>query len=220
MDMLSKRFVSSIASSLLICFSLFATSASAALIGLSVLGSGSCSNVNSSLQVDDQKISIEKNMNSIAPCDLEFTLFGTSSFVVDNLFFSERVFNNSGIAWGDYHFILGVGSGMDFIESDNNDGRHFRRESGMLSSNSDFAQILIDPSDLAPDSLDFGSGSGVDIGAFTDFDFALAGLFDSDQDGEVTFTIRQIPSIAEPSTVGLAGLSAIGLLLLRLKRKT
>ncbi|CAM3832268.1 hypothetical protein [Rheinheimera salexigens] len=217
MDMLSNRVVSPFVLLLTFCFSLFFIPANASLLGLSVLGSGSCSNVNSRLE--GQEIFLDKQMNAIAPCDLEFTLFGTSSFVVDNLLFSERVFNDSGIAWGDYHLILGIGFGIDFEESDNNDSRHFRRESGMLPSNSDFAQILLDPSDLAPDSLDFGGGTGVDFGAYTEFNFALAGLFDSDGDGEITFTIRQIPTISEPSTVSLLGFSVIGLLLLNLKRK-
>lgn len=187
----------------------------ATILGHNVLSSGSCSNVNT--QLVGQEMLIEKTMNSIEPCDLDITLFVTSSFVIDNLSITENVLNNTGIDWDDYHLILGSGFGDQFMESDNNDSLHFRRESGMLPTNNDFAQIPLDPTELDPDSLDFFGGTGVENGDTTTFDFAIAGLFDGDADGRITFTLRQIPSISEPSSFALMGLM-VGLLMLRRKQ--
>lgn len=140
-------------------------------------------------------ITVEKTANDIDPFDIEIETTGGQQ-TMDII---ETVFNESGIDWLDYHFILGTGLGEDFVPSTAGDGLGFR---SALSVGQLFPNL-----DLSEDEAGF-DGATVLVGDPAGFELSIA----LPGDDNFTFTLRQYPTvIPEPSTAILCGLALIGL---------
>ncbi len=163
---------------------------------------------------DDLKI-----FNSLAPIDLVFDAElsgGTTEYL-----FEEAVTNNTGFAWRDFHFELGVGTGDDFW--------------GFLdiSLPPDIALPDFDTPDRDPtpisdqfaalvheDFMLWWSDGLIEPGETVDFEFSLdvpddflgADLYSS-------FTLRQVATVPEPATVNLIALGLVTFGYMRLRRR-
>ena len=129
----------------------------------------------------------------LLPFDKEITVTGgLESIIID-----ETVLNASGTEWTDYHLILGRGLGGQFEPIDGLDGLAF------LSASSDAFDGAIQ---VSPGEFLFHGGL-LAPGEEASFRLELS----LPQGDPVTFTLRQIPSVPEPATMGLLTLAAAGL---------
>ena len=142
----------------------------------------------------DQLI-ITKWANDMGPFDLEITVTGG----IDPINILEEVYNNTGIAWTDYHFELGYGLGPAFQRSSSTDGLFF-------ISGSSLAFPLMTPIGTPEwDELSFAGGT---VPPLSWADFNLWVDLPNGVDPFI-FTLRQWPTtsvIPEPAALVLAAL--------------
>ncbi|OQB82395.1 MAG: PEP-CTERM motif protein [Planctomycetes bacterium ADurb.Bin126] len=140
-----------------------------------------------------EQLNLVKTATDLLPFDKEITVTGgLESIIID-----ETVLNASGTAWTDYHLILGHDLGGQFEPIDGLDGLAF------LSASSDAFDGAIQ---VSPGEFLFHGGL-LAPGEEATFRLELT----MPQGDQVTFTLRQIPSVPEPATMGLLTLAAAGL---------
>ncbi|OQB82394.1 MAG: PEP-CTERM motif protein [Planctomycetes bacterium ADurb.Bin126] len=140
-----------------------------------------------------EQLILDKIATDLLPFDKEITVTGGLESIIIN----ETVLNASGTAWTDYHLILGHDLGGQFEPIDGLDGLAF------LSASSDAFDGAIQ---VSPGEFLFHGGL-LAPGEEATFRLELT----MPQGDPVTFTLRQIPSVPEPATMGLLTLAAAGL---------
>jgi hypothetical protein len=138
---------------------------------------------------------VEKTFTSIA--DLPIIVNGGPSTGTDILHIDERVRNNTGVDWTDFHFM------MTPIDANPNLSVSFLN---VTNPTGDWTSIT-----PAPDMLTLVGH--VPAGGIFSLSFDLA--ISSDKDAYNLFAIHEVPSVPEPSTLALLGCSLVGLLRVR-----
>lgn len=161
----------------------------------------------------------DKTLSDLDNFDMEILVTGIMVMGNSTIILDERVFNNTGLTWQDYHFTLGTGGfgAQPFAESTELDDLFFLTDGANapmnLGGNFNNPPMFDEP--LAPDDLTWLAGSGVAPGTFTRFRVAInvSDLIDGTADGSARFTLRQRATVPEPTTLlllctGLAGVAA------------
>jgi hypothetical protein len=144
---------------------------------------------------------IQKTFTSpTAPIDIVFNV--NNSQGVTEYLLAEGVFNGSGVAWNDYHIQLGFGTGAGFTLANPAFGLQF--DNTPAPSSADFPSTA-----LAGQKLDFSNGLvPANSGASLQYTIDVP---DSAAAGSYQFTVRQFPSVPEPSAFVLAASGIAGL---------
>ncbi|NQU23146.1 MAG: PEP-CTERM sorting domain-containing protein [Candidatus Nealsonbacteria bacterium] len=171
-------------------------------------GNGSAS-VDPAFEPGSEEIRIFKEFTAMGPIDTQFSLEPGGASIM-GLFIREEITNNTGVAWGDYHFQLGFGLGDEFTPSGVDDGLSFVIDNPMLyQSDHSIAfpnNLPGNPDGQGWDSWDFWGGNVQPNGT------VILGLQLADTGQRSSFTLRQQPSpIPEPSTLILLTMGAVGL---------
>jgi hypothetical protein len=152
---------------------------------------------------------IQKTFTSnTTPLDIVFNV--NNSQGVTEYLLAEGVFNATGTAWIDYHIQLGFGTGSSFTLANPSFGLQF--DNTPAPSSTDFPT-----SALSPQKLDF-SGGNVPSNHGASLAFTID-VPDSATAGSYQFTVREFPSVPEPSAFVLAGLGIAGLVTRRWLRR-
>lgn len=177
-------------------------------------------------------INISKVFQAVAPIDIEFEVLnsqGTTEYYLE----SDSVTNFTGVDWYDYHFQLGFFLGNNFVKSNLFDFLDFDTPDRDPTPTSSIFTILDhQANDIgwsggivravpnAPNTVVFTLSIDIpDADALEMPDDALI----RDAAGNVIgyrFTLRQFPTIPEPSSFMLVGLGALGLFGLRRRRRS
>ncbi len=173
---------------------------------------------------------VSKTFDHIGPIDMVFEVMNTDG--TTEYLFDEFVLNNTGVAWSDYHVMLGFGTGATFIPSGDGDFLDFDQPypQNPASTHSIFASITPQAN---PDAIDFVNGvQGDGFGASITFpvdvpDHDSPGSIPSayhitDPSGAVigyTFTLRQYPTVPVVPVPAALPLGVAGLGLLALVRR-
>jgi len=148
----------------------------------------------------------QKDFWSVDYIDVEFLVTdsgGTTEYV-----FREGVNNGTGVDWTDYHLVLGYGTGGSFVASGPGDGLDF--DAPDEDSVYDFGPFTT--LTITEDTID-AEGGVLPYLAFAEFYFPI-----DVPDGIDSFTVRQLPTIPEPASLGLLALG--GFALMRRRRLT
>lgn len=151
------------------------------------------------------------NAGGFGILDYEFNLAesgGTTEY-----FFTTNVVNNSGVAWNDFHFQLGFGTGNDFVPAAAGAGLDFDSPDASSAPTSSVFSILerqANSVNWSGATVNFlGGGAGAPFSsAFTlsiDVPDGLAALHPQ---GVNRFTLRSFPTarqVPEPATAALLG---------------
>lgn len=169
----------------------------------------------------DNSIARKSFFDGICDSDVQFMVSNTAAITF--LAFTESVVNLTGQTWIDYHIRLGFGSGQNFISSNPQDGLTFPIAPAPTSDK--FINLT-----RTGDNLSWDQGSVNDNVAFT-FTIAIPNFNTSMPEQAITpcpagqqapcytFTLRQTPTVPEPTTFLLVGTGVIGILLFRRRRR-
>ncbi len=141
----------------------------------------------------------QKDFGSIDYIDIDFRV--TDSGGTTEYLFREGVNNSTGIDWTDYHLILGFGTGASFVPSTPGDGLDF--DSPDQDSLYDFGPFTT--LTITEDTIDAEGGIFPYL-SFFEFYFPI-----DVPDGITQFTIRQLPTIPEPTSLALLALAGVAL---------
>ena len=162
------------------------------------------------------------NAGGFGILDYEFNLADSAG--TTEYFFTTNVVNNSGIAWNDFHFQLGFGTGATFVPVGAGSGLDFDTADGDPAPSSSVFPVLNHQEDIVEWSgatVNYLGGAG---GAPFSVAFTLSidvpdGLTALHPQGENRFTLRSFPTaqqVPEPTTVALVG---VGLAWSTLRRR-
>jgi hypothetical protein len=149
----------------------------------------------------------QKHYTGIGPVDLVFDVSNTGG--VTEYYFTEGVFNDTGLNWSAYHLELGFGHGTGFVASAPGDGLDF--DAPTFNSPFQFNPSPgFFPTVSATEDDIYASG-----GVMANLTFAGYFRFPVDvPDGITSFTVRQSPvpsGVPEPGSLTLAAFGLAGL---------
>ena len=178
-------------------------------------------NDNSSIPFEGNVAVISKLFDASEPLDIVFDVDNSSG--VTEYHIAEGMANVSGFGFIAYAFELGFGTGANFVRSNLTDGLDF--DTPNLDPGPTSARF--NTMAHSPDLLRFSQGT-VPTGmtdAYTlsfdvpDFNANLMPASALRPGGGYSFTLRQIPVIPEPGTIGIAVLSALAWTVFALRRR-
>jgi PEP-CTERM motif len=172
-------------------------------------------------------VGLNKDFAGVGPIGIEFTILnsgitipGTTEYFFDELR-GLGIINHTGVAWTDFHFELGFGSGAGFVQANPASGLDFdtpNRDPTPTASNFTILNHQAETIDWSGGSILNGQTAfftfSVDV---PDWSAAIPVGFETrDSQGNITgyrFALRQTPSIdapvPEPGTLALTGLGML-----------
>lgn len=157
-----------------------------------------------------------KSFNSICSMDIVFTV--TNNGALGQVAFRETVANISGQTWTDFHMQLGFGFGSQFTPVPGNCGVGFTTVPMPTSGSFNLRGV-------SSSSIDWGGGRPVPTGTSAVFGFSI-NVEDlspcipvgSRLPNGYVFTLRETPTIPEPTTMFLLGTGLAGIAIKLRKR--
>lgn len=144
--------------------------------------------------VSPNPLTVVKNFTMFAPIDMSFSV--TNSGGVTSYLFDETVANNTGVNWTDFRFILGTGTGAAFVPLAPGSVVEFDPTNPAgADSFSDGVQTEVTVTWTGPPGIANG-GVGIFEVQILVFDIAPPAT-------GYDFTLRESPSVPEPSSVAL-----------------
>jgi hypothetical protein len=145
--------------------------------------------------------SLAKTFTSVGPLDFSFPATpngGTVTYLV-----TEGITNDTNQTWTDYHEQLGTGTGSAFVPG--NTPVQF-----LLPTDTSYTNPAFPTRSVTASEIDYTGGAVVPLEAIT-LTFSIT-VPDSVTGGVYDFTLRQYPTVPEPTTLSLLSLGSIGLL--------
>ncbi len=148
-------------------------------------------------------LDVSKTFNTLDPIDIVFTVINSGG--ITSYLFDEDVTNNTGFDWTDYHFVIGVGVGANFVPGVG--GGLVQFDPSNPAGNTAFATGF-----QGAITVDWFPPGGHANGATELYDVQLLIFDTADPSGTYQFTLRQYPTIPEPSSVIILGVGIVGVL--------
>jgi hypothetical protein len=147
---------------------------------------------------------VSKVFTAVGPFDMTFNVIASKGLT--SYFFDETVTNNTKVTWTDFQFVLGTG-GLAFANNP------FVPYPTLLDAPVTFDPTFAPFGSMKLASSNFGSATFVAPAAIAN---GQTGTFKiqivvRDDNAPYTFTIRETPSVPEPSSVVLFGVGLVGM---------